>query len=200
MKQIIRSGLQTIFQGFSIIIVIPALFFVRLGDLISLDCFPFWACFLSLIPGKIGSYLRVAFYRFTLESMSPQVYVGFGSFFSKREARVGEEVSIGGYCIIGQASIGERVEIASRVSILSGRHQHLEQIKSNDRSLNSKFEKISIGSGSWIGEGAVVMADIGEKCIVGAGAVVAKPFDNNTILAGNPARVIKYGGIPPNQA
>lgn len=40
---------------------------------------------LALFSGKIGSYLRVAYYSMTLEECSSQAYVGFGSFFLIRK-------------------------------------------------------------------------------------------------------------------
>ena len=45
-----------------------------------------------------------------------------------------------------------------------------------------------IGEGSWIGAGAVIMADVGKGSIVGAGAVVTKPVPEAVIAAGVPAR------------
>ena len=52
------------------------------------------------------------------------------------------------------------------------------------------LQEIRLGEGSWIAEGAVVMADIGSNCGVGAGAVVVKPVPPGTIVVGNPARPI----------
>ena len=50
---------------------------------------------------------------------------------------------------------------------------------------------VRIGRGTWIGNNAVVMADVGEDAIVGAGAVVTKPVPARTIVGGVPARVIR---------
>ena len=57
-----------------------------------------------------------------------------------------------------------------------------------------EFKRIVIGERSWIGEGAIVMADIGDDCIVGAGSVVTHPVIDNEVVAGNPARTIKRQG------
>ena len=52
------------------------------------------------------------------------------------------------------------------------------------------FEPITIGEDSWIGERAVVSADVGKHCVVGAGAVVTKPVPDYAIVVGVPAKVI----------
>ena len=48
-----------------------------------------------------------------------------------------------------------------------------------------------IGAGSWIGSGAIVMADVGANAVVGAGAVVTKPVPDAVVAAGVPATVIR---------
>lgn len=52
---------------------------------------------------------------------------------------------------------------------------------------------IVLERGAWIGDSAIVCkgVHIGENSIVGAGAVVTKDVPPNTIVAGNPARVVK---------
>lgn len=55
-----------------------------------------------------------------------------------------------------------------------------------------KFEQITIGTGAWIGERALVAASIGKHCIIGAGAVVTKPIPDFAIAVGSPAKVIRY--------
>ncbi len=47
--------------------------------------------------------------------------------------------------------------------------------------------------GAWIGDSAIVCKGVrvGENSIVGAGAVVTKNVPPNTVVAGNPARVVK---------
>lgn len=55
-----------------------------------------------------------------------------------------------------------------------------------------KFGAISVGAHSFIGYGAIIMpgVKIGERCIIGAGAVVTKDIPDHSVAVGVPARVI----------
>jgi acetyltransferase-like isoleucine patch superfamily enzyme len=143
----------------------------------------------SLVPGIIGAYLRAAYFFVSSSQSSWEVHIGFGSFLSHRSAFIGRHVAIGSYCVIGCANIGEGVMIASRVSIPSGKRQHLDELGrlSNDLVL----DKVSIGDNSWIGEGAIVLASVGGDCIISAGTVVTSDVPANCVVGGNPGRVIK---------
>jgi acetyltransferase-like isoleucine patch superfamily enzyme len=51
---------------------------------------------------------------------------------------------------------------------------------------------ITIGNKAWIGCNAIILCvDIGEGAVVGAGSVVTRNVEPWTIVAGNPARVIR---------
>ena len=154
--------------------------------------YSFFAQLLALAPGMPGDYLRIGFYRLTLAECSLSSRVSFGSFFAHPQAKLGPGVYIGSYCIIGMAGIGARCQIASGVQILSGRHQHL---RSDDGELGGAehgvFTSVSIGPECWIGAAAIVMADAGEGATIGAGSVVTRPVPAHSVVAGNPARVIR---------
>jgi acetyltransferase-like isoleucine patch superfamily enzyme len=144
----------------------------------------------SLLPGAPGRILRAAYYVGTLEHCHWEVNVGFGSLFVKRAASMGRHASTGCYCVLGNADIGERVMIGSRVSIPSGKRQHFDDA-GRLTSGASHFDRVSVGAGSWIGEGAIVMADVGSQCVVAAGSVVGKEVPDRSIVSGNPARVVR---------
>ena len=154
--------------------------------------FLFWTQCFSLLPGLPGLFLRRAFYCQTLERCSPNVFIGFGTLFSHREVRLADEVYIGPYCLIGSVDIDRNCFIGSRVSLLSGKHQHGRD--ENGRWMvadRADFVQISIGYNVWIGEGAIVMDSVASGSQVAAGSLVNKPVPANVTVAGNPAKVVR---------
>jgi acetyltransferase-like isoleucine patch superfamily enzyme len=55
----------------------------------------------------------------------------------------------------------------------------------------ARFERVAIGERTWVGEGAIVMANVGERCVVSAGAVVLDAMPDGVLVAGNPARAVR---------
>lgn len=86
----------------------------------------------------------------------------------------------------GGISIGDGVMIGPNVCIATDNHDlHNRMVL--------RCKPVSIGSGAWIGMGAIILpgVSIGENAVVGAGAVVTKDVAPNTIVGGNPAKIIK---------
>ena len=191
MKQIAK---KTVF-GIAFLFVLPLAAVYKLRRIFLLDrdhLFMSIGQYLALFPGKIGSYLRVAFYCQTLPYASKNMYMGFGSYFSHPEVEVEEGVYIGAYCIIGKALISQYVTIGSHVNILSGKKQHgFEEIGRPIQEQGGVFETVRIGENCWIGNGAIIMASLGKQCVVGAGAVVTSSCGDFEVLAGNPAKMIR---------
>lgn len=160
-----------------------------------------WSQALSLLPGLTGVYLRRAFYRWVLPACGEGCVISFGTLLSHPTARIGKFVYIGPYCILGDVTLEDDVLLSSHVSILNGCRQHgVERLDVPVREQPGSWPHITIGRDSWIGERAVVMADVGRHCVVGAGAVVTHPVPDYAIVAGVPARVIGWRSAPGQPA
>jgi acetyltransferase-like isoleucine patch superfamily enzyme len=89
----------------------------------------------------------------------------------------------------GGVRIGRNTIIASHAIITSSTHDYkISPIRSKRID-----EPVDIGSDVWIGSGAIIMpgVTIGDGAVVGAGAVVLEDVAPNTIVVGNPARLLK---------
>jgi len=147
---------------------------------------------LSLFPGKTGIYLRAAFYRLACPGTSDDISIGFLTVFSHRDTTIHRGVYIGPQCNIGKCTIGENTLLGSGVHVLSGSRQHeFDNTEVPIQQQGGRFDKISIGSDCWLGNTAVVMANMASKTIAAAGSVVTKEFTEGDILAGNPARALR---------
>lgn len=156
-----------------------------------------WSQCLSLLPGVFGSYLRVAFLRFSIARCERTARVEFGALLSKSGAILDEHCYVGPYVCLGHAHVGRDVLLASGVQVPSGANIHgTDRLDIPIREQPGKSEMVAIGAGSWIGANAVVMANVGADCIVAAGSVVTKPIPDRSVAAGVPAKIIRTRGEP----
>lgn len=156
------------------------------------EIFRFWGQFIAIIPGLPGSYLRRAYYRMTLEYCASDCHIGFGALFAHRDSRVASDVYIGNYTLLGKVNLQKGCLVGSRASILSGQNQH--RFSTAGKWLPSNLEdfiQINIGEYAWIGEAAVIMADVGKGTAVSAGSVVSNVLPEYVVVAGNPARFVR---------
>jgi acetyltransferase-like isoleucine patch superfamily enzyme len=174
-------------QGIALICVFPLALASGFGRVRSV--FILFAQALALGPGAPGNYLRTAYYHLTLAYCSIDTTISFGAVFAHPGASVGYYVSIGSYCVIGLASIGERTQLASHVQVTSGRYQHDRDSQGN--LVGSIDARTKVGARCWVGAGAIIMAELGDGVTIGAGAVVVKDIPPNSVAVGNPARVIR---------
>lgn len=97
---------------------------------------------------------------------------------------------VGSYfqCWKGHIYIGKGTWIAQNVGIITENHNP------DNLDVHLPAQDVHIGKNCWIGMNSVILPGVtlGEKTIVGAGAIVTKSFpDGNCVIAGNPAKIIK---------
>jgi acetyltransferase-like isoleucine patch superfamily enzyme len=127
---------------------------------------------------------------------------------------IGDETKIGAFVEIQKnASVGKRCKISSHTFICEGVaiednvfvghgvtfvNDSYPRATAADGALQTeddwKVECTVIKKGASIGSGATILSNtsIGENAIVGAGSVVTRDVPPNSIVAGNPARVLRY--------
>ena len=196
-----RHLIKLIINRLSQLIALPFVLTCWLESLLSKQVeviFVFWTNFFAILPGLPGVFLRRGFYSLTLHRCSLDSHIGFGTLFSHRNSVIEDNVYIGNYCSIGSAHIGENSLIGSRSSLLSGGGQHIHNDETGTWGAFStdNIKQIQIGKNVWLGESAVVMANIGDGCQIAAGSVISSDTKDYVMLAGNPARFIKRLPLP----
>jgi len=183
----LRLIVKKLAQSVALVLVLPSALLCGFGKWREL--YTVFAHIHALFPGIIGNLFRAGYYRLTLRDCSINVNIGFGTFIVHPGTTVGRMTTIGSYCVVGRATIGPRTLIASHVEILSNRHQHL---RGEDGRLSGTIDgETVIGADCWIGASAVVMATVGDGSTIGAGAVVVRDIPPGAVAVGNPARVIR---------
>lgn len=147
---------------------------------------------MSLLPGLPGDYLRRAFLLMTCRRASIACSIGFGTIFATPDVEIGEGVYIGPFCSIGHTVIGRDTMLGTGVHLIGGGRAHgTSQQDVPMRLQERQYQTIVIGEDCWIGNAAVVMADLGAHVVVGAAAVVTSPVAEWLVVAGNPARRLR---------
>jgi acetyltransferase-like isoleucine patch superfamily enzyme len=143
--------------------------------------------------------------------------VRLSTFINLYGCEIGDETKIGAFVEIQKnATVGKRCKISSHTFICEGvtiednvfighgvmfvndMYPRATAGDALQTEQDWKVEKTLVKKGASIGTGVTVLANvtIGEDAIVGAGAVVTRDVPPRTIVAGNPARVLRT--VSPN--
>lgn len=106
--------------------------------------------------------------------------------------RVGRNVFVNQNCTfydLGGLDIADDVLIGPNVSIITTGHP----LEPSQRRAGVTAKPIAIGRNVWIAAGATIIGGvtIGENSVVAAASVVTRDVPSNTLVGGNPARVIR---------
>lgn len=114
----------------------------------------------------------------------------------QKNARVGRRCKISSHTFICEGVVIEdNVFIGHSVTFINDSYPRATAADGNlQTEADWKVEGTVVKKGASIGSGATILCNttIGENAIVGAGSVVTKDVPPNTIVAGNPARVLRH--------
>lgn len=110
---------------------------------------------------------------------------------------ISEGIGISGSTIYALSSrtLGKHVIVGSGCKIIDNDFHSLDPEKRiNQKDFDIKRAPIKIGDNCFIGMNSIILKEttIGKNCIVGAGSVVHGTFPDDVIIAGNPAKIVKY--------
>jgi acetyltransferase-like isoleucine patch superfamily enzyme len=190
-------------NGLSLAAVLPGALGLRLSGYLlgPARAFPGWSQLFSLAPGLLGVYLRRAFYSLVFPRCGADCCLSFGTVFSHPTAEVGRGVYVGPYCCLGDVTLEDDVLLGSHVSVTNGGAQHgTSRLDVPVREQPGVWPRVTIGRDTWVGDRAVVMADVGRHCVIGAGSVVTRPVPDYAIAVGVPAKVVGHRGAVARRA
>ncbi len=151
----------------------------------------------GLVPGLSGQFLRRAFLSRVLTECSRSAVIGFGTVLSSAHATIAAGAYVGPRCHLGWAHIETGALVGAGVHVPSGGQTHgFADPSTPIRDQPGLKQPVRIGTGAWIGSGAIILADVGAGTVVAAGAVVTRPLPGNVVAAGVPARIVKFRGAP----
>lgn len=136
---------------------------------------------------EIGGFVKIGSHA-VLEALVPERGVTL---------RIEDGAYIGNFAritAVGEVIIREEAMLADRVYVSDTGHIYEDVTQPIKRQGLRDGRRVEICRGAWLGIGAVVVGNvrIGENAVVGANAVVREDVADFTVVAGNPAVVVRH--------
>lgn len=155
---------------------------LKIGDNVTVK-----SSFLSNLVGLYSRTIIVTRAPGAVIEIGDNVGISGATIYARRGIYIGENTCIGGNCKILDNDF-HPINMEDRIKLLNDVH-------GGDSDLIPS-RKIHIGKNCFLGCNSIILKGtvLGDGCVVGAGAVVSGRFDDNCVIAGNPAKVIKRLG------
>tara|TARA_B100002051_G_C16527772_1_gene531100 strand:+ start:140 stop:802 length:663 start_codon:yes stop_codon:yes gene_type:complete len=124
----------------------------------------------------------------------------FVTHFPSSKIIIKKDTGLNGTAIIARSKkiiLGERVKIAPNVSIFDSPFHYLWPVNKRKKYNTSELDQdVIIGNDVWICTGSLILpgANIGHGSVIAANSIVNKPFPENCLIGGTPAKIIKFLG------
>lgn len=132
--------------------------------------------------------------------MGLNVNVERSAFFGDgRNIRIGDHSGLGiNSRLLGPVTLGRHVMMGPDVIVLTSNHGFERLDVPMSRQGGTEHAPVVIGDDVWIGARVIILpgVTIGQGAVIGAGSVVSRNVDAFAVVAGNPARVIRYRNQP----
>lgn len=128
-----------------------------------------------IVTRVVGAYIHIG----------NNVGISGATIYARKGITIGDNTAIGGNCKILDNDF-HPIDAEDRIRLLNDAH-------GGDAADLIPSREIKIGKNCFIGCNSIILKGtvLGDNCVVGAGAVVSGKFENNCVVVGNPARVIR---------
>ena len=153
--------------------------------------------FLRWLPDDPGIWKRRKYYRKRLQACGENLIVLQGVWmFCPEKIGLGNDVTIAGDVKInagGGLTAGDDVLIGPDTKIWTQNHRFDDPTKPIPEQ-GWTYKPVIIGNDVWVAAHCVILPGviIGDHAVVGAGSVVTKAVPEWAVVAGNPAKIVKY--------
>ena len=141
--------------------------------------------FLSNLVGLYSRTIIVTRARGAVIEIGDNVGISGATIYARKGIYIGENTCVGGNCKILDNDF-HPIDAEDRLRLLNDVH-------GGDAADLIPTREIHIGKNCFLGCNSIILKGtvLGDGCVVGAGAVVSGKFEDNCVIVGNPAKVIK---------
>ncbi len=153
---------------------------LKIGDHVTIK-----SSFLSNLVGLYSRTIIVTRAPGAVIEIGDNVGISGATIYARKGIYIGENTCVGGNCKILDNDF-HPIDAEDRLRLLNDVH-------GGDIADLIPTKEIRIGKNCFLGCNSIILKGtvLGDGCVVGAGAVVSGKFEDNCVIAGNPARVIK---------
>ena len=153
---------------------------LKIGDHVTIK-----SSFLSNLVGLYSRTIIVTRAPGAVIEIGDNVGISGATIYARKGIYIGENTCVGGNCKILDNDF-HPIDAEDRLRLLNDVH-------GGDAADLIPTREIHIGKNCFLGCNSIILKGtvLGDGCVVGAGAVVSGKFEDNCVIAGNPAKVIK---------